>query len=196
MQIEENKSLKKYNTFGIDCPARFFVSVHTVDELIQAIKQSKNISRKNIFILGGGSNMLLTKPLDAFVIHTNLKGIDIVEKSENEVYVKAMAGENWHKFVQFCINHDFGGLENLSLIPGNVGAAPIQNIGAYGVELKDTFQSCLALHLESLEERIFTKAECDFEYRSSIFKKEEKGNYIITSVTFRLTTKNHIKNIS
>ena len=193
MQIEEYKSLKDFNTFGIDCIARYFVSVSTVSELREVLSHR---THSELFVLGGGSNMLLTGPLDAFVLHVNLKGIEILDESENEVYIKAMAGENWHEFVQYCISNDFGGLENLSLIPGNVGTAPIQNIGAYGVELKDTFVSCSTLHLETLEDKVFTKKECDFGYRNSIFKNGEKGKHIITSVTFRLTKRNHVKNIS
>ena len=193
MQIEEYKSLKNYNTFGIDCTARYFVAVETISELKQVLSEKPS---SELFILGGGSNMLLTAPLDALVLHVNLKGIEILNETEKEVYVKAMAGENWHGFVQFCIENDFGGLENLSLIPGNVGTAPIQNIGAYGVELKDTFVSCNALSIETLEEKVFNKEECNFGYRNSIFKNEEKGNYIITSVTFRLTKVNHAKHIS
>lgn len=193
MQIEEYKSLKNFNTFGIDCTARYFVSVKTIEELKQILSQ-KPISE--IFILGGGSNMLLTASLDAFVIHVNLKGIEILSANDEVVYVKAMAGENWHEFVQYCIANDFGGLENLSLIPGNVGTAPIQNIGAYGVEIKDTFVSCSTLEIKTLKEKEFSKEECNFGYRNSIFKNQEKGNYIITSVTFRLTKTNHLKNIS
>ncbi len=193
MRIEENKSLKNYNTFGIESNARYFASVETVEELKQALIQKPS---EDLFLLGGGSNMLLTGDLEAFVIHLNLKGIEIIQETETEVLVKAMAGENWHEFVLYCIANDFGGLENLSLIPGNVGTAPIQNIGAYGVELKDTFLSCNTLEIETLEERQFSKEECEFDYRNSIFKNAAKGKYIITSVTFKLTKKNHKTSVS
>ncbi|WP_310992604.1 UDP-N-acetylmuramate dehydrogenase [Aequorivita marina] len=192
MRFEEHKSLKNLNTFGIDSKARYFVSVETVEELKKVLLEKPS---KALFLLGGGSNMLLTDNLDAFVLHLNLKGIEILKTTEDSVFIKAMAGENWHEFVQYCIENDFGGIENLSLIPGNVGTAPIQNIGAYGVELKDTFESCNALAIETLEEKVFTKAECEFGYRNSIFKNEAKGKYIITSVTFKLSRNNHKKNI-
>ena len=193
MRIEENKSLKHFNTFGIDCKARYFVSVETVDQLKQLLHTKPS---QELFVLGGGSNMLLTSDLNNLVLHINLKGIEVVEENETHVLVKAMAGENWHQFVQYCIANDFGGLENLSLIPGNVGTAPIQNIGAYGVELKDTFESCYALEIETLEEKEFKKKDCAFDYRNSVFKNELKGEFIITSVSFRLTKTNHKTNIA
>lgn len=188
MRIEEYKSLKPYNTFGIDCIARYFVSVKNISELKQMLA-SKPPSE--LFVLGGGSNMLLIDDLDAFVVHLDLKGIEILKETDSEIFLKVMAGENWHEFVLYCLRNDYGGLENLSLIPGNVGTAPIQNIGAYGVELKDTFVSCEALEIETLTQREFNREEVHFGYRNSIFKNEVKGKYIITSVTFRLTKKDH-----
>lgn len=188
MTIQHNKSLKNYNTFGIDVPAERFVAVTTLPELKEVLSAHKN---EPIFMLGGGSNMLLTRAVTDLVIHLNLKGISVVSETEDTIQICAMAGENWHEFVQYCIKNNYGGLENMSLIPGNVGTAPIQNIGAYGVELKDTFVSCTAIHIASLSEKTFSKEDCNFGYRNSIFKNEEKGNYSITSVTFQLTKKNH-----
>lgn len=193
MRFEEYKSLKHLNTFGIDCKARYFVSVETVEELKKVLSEKPS---EALFLLGGGSNMLLTDNLEAFVIHLNLKGIEVIKATETEVYVKVMAGENWHEFVEYCIENNFGGIENLSLIPGNVGTAPIQNIGAYGVELKDIFENCNTLEIETLEEKKFNKEECKFGYRNSVFKNEFKGKYIITSVTFKLTKKDHKRNIA
>ncbi len=188
MHIEQNISLKPYNTFGIDVKAKHFVSVSNISDL----KEILNLSNyPNKLILGGGSNMLLTKDFDGLVIHLNIKGIDIFSEDDNYVLVKANAGENWHEFVLWCINNDFGGVENMSLIPGNVGTAPIQNIGAYGVELKDTFVSCEAMSVENRTLKTFTKEACNFGYRNSIFKQTEKGKFIITSVTFKLTKQNH-----
>ena len=186
--ISENISLKPYNTFGIDVKARHFVAVETIDAL-KSVLFSDNYPSK--FILGGGSNLLLTKDIDALVIHNNLKGIEIVAKNSETVKVKAAAGENWHSFVLWCLSNDFGGIENLSLIPGNVGTAPIQNIGAYGVELKDVFISCEALDIQSKRHRTFTIEDCQFDYRYSIFKGKDKGRYVITSVTLELTATNH-----
>lgn len=193
MKIKENISLKPYNTFGIDVLAKHFVSVSNLDEL-KNILLLKGYPDK--LILGGGSNILLTKNQKALVIHVNLKGITIISEDENSVIVKANAGENWHEFVLWCLDHDFGGIENLSLIPGNVGTAPIQNIGAYGVELKDSFISCEGLSLESNTIKSFSKANCNFGYRNSIFKQHEKGKYIITNVTFKLSKKTHKLNIN
>ncbi len=193
MQIQHNISLKPYNTFGIDVTATYFVSVNNIIEL-KDVLSAKNYPNK--LILGGGSNMLLTKNQDKLVIHINLKGIKIISQDDDFVIVKAQAGENWHQFVLWCMKQNFGGIENLSLIPGNVGTAPIQNIGAYGVELKDSFVSCEGLCLETLETHTFSKSECDFGYRDSIFKQQEKEKYIITNVTFKFTKRNHKLNIN
>lgn len=188
MQTFTDKSLKAYNTFGIDVKARKFISVESVDELKDLLK---NTYASELFILGGGSNMLLTGDIEKTVVHINLKGIRIVEETDEEVLVEAMAGENWHQFVLFCLDQEFGGLENLSLIPGNVGTAPIQNIGAYGVEIKDSFEECTALDLQTLELKKFSLTDCKFGYRDSVFKNSEKGRYIITQVTFSLTKNRH-----
>ncbi|MCK5399998.1 MAG: UDP-N-acetylmuramate dehydrogenase [Flavobacteriaceae bacterium] len=188
MTILSNISLKPYNTFGIDVKAKHFVSVKSIEEL-KSILKLKQYPEK--FILGGGSNMLLTKDIEALVIHIDFKGIEILSKDKNTVNIRASAGENWHDLVLWCLTQDFGGIENLSLIPGNVGTAPIQNIGAYGVELKDVFVECQALHANSLKIKTFTKKDCNFDYRNSIFKKDIKGEYIITSITLNLTTKIH-----
>ncbi|SEL93295.1 UDP-N-acetylmuramate dehydrogenase [Aquimarina amphilecti] len=193
MKIEHNKSLKNYNTFGIDVKATEFITINSKKELVEVLSIHKD---KNIFILSGGSNMLLTKDLESLVLHIAIKGITTSIESDNYALVSASAGENWHDFVQFCIHNDFGGLENLSLIPGYVGSAPIQNIGAYGVELKDSFVSCETVNLKTGENRLFTKEECNFEYRNSVFKSKLKGKYIITKVTFKLSTKEHILNTS
>lgn len=188
MKILENISLKPYNTFGLDVKAKYFVEVNNLTDLKEIVKA--NDSQK-LFILGGGSNMLLTTDIDKIVVKLNLKGIEIIESLDNSVLVEAQAGENWHEFVLWAIAHDFGGIENLSLIPGNVGTTPIQNIGAYGVEVKDCLYSCKALNLKTLEIEEFSNKDCEFAYRESIFKNSLKDQYIITSVQFKLTKNNH-----
>ena len=194
MQIEFNKSLKSYNTFGIDAVADQFVSVTSISDLQKILTSHTDTS---MFILGGGSNMLLTQKIEALVVHMALKGIEIVEEDEQSVVLKAMAGENWHQLVMYCISRDLGGVENLSLIPGNVGAAPIQNIGAYGVELMDVFESCEVLDLNSNEIKTFYKEDCQFGYRNSIFKNELKDRCIVLSVCLKLTKAgNHVLNTS
>jgi UDP-N-acetylmuramate dehydrogenase len=193
MDIQDYKSLKSFNTFGIDCKARYFASVSSVSQLKEVLGLQIH---PEIFILGGGSNLLLTGDMDALVIHVNLKGISLISESNSEVIIEAMAGENWHEFVQYCIENNYGGVENLSLIPGNVGTAPIQNIGAYGVELKDVFVQCDTVEIASGKERTFTLTECEFEYRNSVFKQREKGKYVITSVQMRLTKPPHQFNTS
>lgn len=188
MQVIHNQSLKAYNTFGIDVRAKKFIEVSTIDNLKKILRKTY---AEELFILGGGSNMLLTEDIDKTVLKINLRGKEVLEKNNNNVILKAYAGENWHEFVLWTLKQDFGGLENLSLIPGNVGTSPIQNIGAYGVELKDAFVSCEAINIQTLENKTFSLETCDFGYRNSIFKNQLKGQYIITSVNFKLTTKNH-----
>ena len=185
--IQQHVSLKPYNSFDIDVKAEFFVSVKTLEDLIAVLKTNP----KKLLVIGGGSNMLLTKDIEGLVVHLDLKGIETGAKSKKTTRVKVEAGENWHDFVLWSLQQNLGGLENLSLIPGNVGTAPIQNIGAYGVELKDTFVECEALNLHTLEIETFSKADCKFDYRNSIFKSEVKGQYIIVSVTFELTHTEH-----
>ena len=187
MKIESDYSLKNYNTFGIEAKAKKFVEVTNVEELSEVLQNYPEPK----FLLGGGSNMLLTQDIDALVIYLNLKGKEIIKEDDDYAWVRAQAGENWHEFVLFCIDNNLGGIENMSLIPGNVGTTPVQNIGAYGTEIKDTFDSCEALHIESQELRQFNNVDCKFGYRESVFKNDEKGKYIITSVVFKLTKKNH-----
>lgn len=193
MEILNDFSLKNYNTFGIEAKAKQFVAVHTVAELKTVLEQNQDEKK---FILGGGSNMLLTKDIDALVIHIDLKGKKIVKEDDDFVWIESQAGENWHEFVLWTIGQNFGGLENMSLIPGNVGTTPVQNIGAYGTEIKDTFVSCEAMNIASQEMKTFTNAECHFGYRESVFKNEVKDKYIITSVIYKLTKRNHKINTS
>lgn len=193
MEIKSNYPLKSHNTFGIAANAKEFVAVDTVAGIAEVLKENQG---KKLFILGGGSNMLLTQDIDALVIHTNLKGKEVVWEDNDTVHVKAMAGENWHEFVLYCIDHGYGGIENLSLIPGNVGTTPIQNIGAYGTEIKDTMVSCEAIDRETQQLVTFTNKDCEFAYRESVFKSRLKDKYIITSVTFGLTKTNHVINTS
>lgn len=191
MKISHNISLKKYNTFGIDVSAKDFVTATSINELQKILK----LKPENLFVLGGGSNMLLTKNINnSLVIHINIKGIKKINENPGFVFINVSAGENWHDFILWCIDNNYGGLENMSLIPGNVGTAPIQNIGAYGTELKDNFIECEAIEIETGIIKSFSKIECEFDYRNSVFKNKLKGKYIITSVTFKLTKKNHILN--
>lgn len=188
MKTKTNFSLKPFNTFGIDVKAKQFLDIENFKELKHVLKR---FYTEEIFVLGGGSNMLLTQDINKTVIHINNKGINVVDIAENKVIVDVEAGEDWHDFVTWTVDNGFGGLENLSLIPGNVGTAPVQNIGAYGVELKDVFVSCKALHRQTLDLKTFSNEDCKFGYRQSIFKNRLKNQYIITKVRFKLTTNQH-----
>lgn len=184
MNIQRNISLKPYNTFGIDVTARSFAKFSNVDELYEIIT---SINKEQIFILGGGSNILFTKDYNGAVLKNELMGIEELSEDEAYTYIKAGAGENWHQLVLYCVQRNWAGVENLSLIPGNVGAAPIQNIGAYGVELQDVFESLEAFDRDERKVVTFTLNDCEFGYRNSIFKTKYKGRFIILNLTLRLS---------
>ncbi|MGQ0828420.1 MAG: UDP-N-acetylmuramate dehydrogenase [Bacteroidota bacterium] len=188
MTIHENYSLKKLNTFGIDVSARYFTELSGVDQ-VQEILSGPKFSKFQKLILGGGSNLLFTKSFDGIVLKNNLKGITVIKEDADFYFVKVGAGEVWHEFVMYCIVHGYAGLENLSLIPGNVGASPMQNIGAYGVEIKDSFFELEALDISDKTIKIFNNSECKFGYRESVFKRELKNQFVITSVTYKLRKK-------
>lgn len=183
--VEKNISLKPFNTFGIDVKANNFCQVFS-EEALKALTEQEEF-KQPILWLGGGSNMLLTDDFKGLVVKISLNGTEIDSQSEKEAIVAVGAGENWHEFVLWSLKQNLGGLENLSLIPGNVGTAPIQNIGAYGVELKDVFHNLEALDLKTGKVETFTKSQCEFGYRDSIFKRKEKGRYVIQKVRFKLT---------
>ncbi|MBW8051189.1 MAG: UDP-N-acetylmuramate dehydrogenase [Cytophagales bacterium] len=188
MQIKSNFSLKTYNTFGIDAAAKLFAEVKDLTGLRSVITSLEYQSIPKL-ILGGGSNILFTGDFEGIVIKIAIKGMELIKEDANHVWVKAGAGEVWHDLVTYCIENNFAGIENLSLIPGLVGAAPIQNIGAYGVELKEVFEELEALSIKDGSMRIFTNSECAFGYRDSIFKNELKNKYVVTSVTLKLNKK-------
>ena len=185
IKIADNVSLKPYNTFGIEASCNHFVEINSVSDFNELLSFEVYKRNKHL-IIGGGSNILLTKNFNGLVIKNNLKGIELVKEDGDAVLVKAAAGEVWHDFVQWSIQKGYAGLENLSLIPGCVGASPMQNIGAYGVEIKDVFESLEAVDLNDGGMRNFTKQECNFGYRESVFKHELKNKFIIVSVTFKL----------
>jgi len=184
-------NLQNYNTLACPVTAQFFVSVNTELELLEAIKFARE-RHLPLLILAGGSNIVLRDDFPGLVIHIHLLGKDVVSEDDNFIYVKAAAGENWHEFVQYCLTYQYWGLENLSLIPGSVGAAPIQNIGAYGVELDSIFSELTALDVQSGLSVTFLKESCQFNYRDSVFKGALKDKYIITSVTFKLQKQQHL----
>lgn len=185
MQLQENVSLKPYNSFGIDVSAKYFAGFSTVELLKELI--AGGVSHKHShLILGGGSNILFTRDFDGIVLKNELKGVELVKEDDTFYYIKAQAGENWHGFVQYCIARNYAGIENLSLIPGNVGASPMQNIGAYGVEIKDVFYELEAYHVQDNMVQKFSLQDCAFGYRESVFKRKYKDQFVILSVTYQL----------
>ncbi len=184
--IESQVSLKQFNTFGIDVSSKFFAQAQNEDEVRNVIQSNEFLNNDNL-ILGGGSNILFTKNFDGIVLRNNIEGVEVLEETSESVLVKVGGGVVWHEFVLYCINQGWNGTENLSLIPGSVGASPMQNIGAYGVEIKEIFHELEAIHLKTGEIKYFNNAECDFGYRESVFKNKHKGEYLISRVTFRLS---------
>ena len=194
MNIIENYPLLKLNTFGVDVKAKYFTSINTINELIEATKT--NVFKDlELLILGGGSNILFTKDFDGLVIFNNIKGKEIINQNQQSIFLKIGAGENWHELVMYCVDNGWGGIENLSLIPGNTGTAPMQNIGAYGVEIKETFIELEALEISSGKIVKFNNSDCEFGYRESVFKNKMKNQYIILNITLELK-KNPVLNIN
>jgi len=190
--ILQNVSLKKYNTFGLEYKADYLISVKSEEEAISLLSNHKSISHP-LFILGGGSNLLFTKNFKGSLLHSDIEGITIEKRHPEYVIISSGSGISWDTFVKWNVENGFCGLENLSLIPGNVGAAPVQNIGAYGVEVKDTIEKVRAISVRDGNVTEFSNNDCRFGYRNSIFKEELKGEYFITKVFFRLTTKPLLK---
>lgn len=184
--IEENIPLKPYNTFGLEVSARYFTEITTAEQLVTLLRDPLWASARKLF-LGGGSNILLLNDFDGLVIKISIKGISLAEDGPGHVILQAGAGEVWHEFVLYCIERNLGGVENMSLIPGTVGAAPMQNIGAYGAEVKDTFHQLEALNLKTLQTEVFNRERCAFGYRESFFKQEGKDQYVILNVSFKLS---------
>jgi UDP-N-acetylmuramate dehydrogenase len=191
LEIQQQTSLKSHTTFGVEAFADYFVEVNSIEEIKESIQFAKD-KKQSILYLNGGSNMLLTQDWKGLVIKINLKGIEMVDETDDHVWIKVQAGENWHEFVQSMLKNNFGGLENLSLIPGNAGTAPMQNIGAYGVEIKDSMVELSALEIATGELNVFTNEDCHFGYRESVFKNEFKNQFVLVDVTFKLTKRNHI----
>jgi UDP-N-acetylmuramate dehydrogenase len=188
MTVQENISLKSYNTFGIDATAKYFANFESLDELEQLLNYKQQTTNYKL-VLGGGSNILLTKNFDGMVLKNEIKGIEVVKEDDDHIYIKAGAGENWHRFVLYCVENNYAGVENLSLIPGNIGASPMQNIGAYGVEIKDVFYELEAFHKTEKAIERFSLQDCQFGYRESVFKNKYKDQFVITSVTYKLNKK-------
>ena len=190
--IKENFSLKKYNTFGIDVKTKYFVEYSTVNELSNFLDTQRKQDLP-LMLIGGGSNVLFTKDFEGYILHSEIKGVEIIKEEDDKVYLRVGAGEDWDKFVEYCVKNSWSGVENLSLIPGNVGTCPIQNIGAYGVEVKDVITEVETIEIDTLKKTLFTNDECQFGYRDSVFKRKFKGKHIINYVTFCLSKKQIFK---
>ncbi|MFN8673571.1 MAG: UDP-N-acetylmuramate dehydrogenase [Candidatus Sericytochromatia bacterium] len=195
LELKKNFSLKEYNTFSIDVKAKYFYEVNNETDLVNIFNLEELKEEKKLF-LGEGSNILFTKDFDGLVLKINLKGLEKVKEDNEYVFIKAGAGNIWHDFVLYCIDNNWAGIENLSLIPGTVGASPIQNIGAYGVEIKDIFDSLEAIEIDTGKKMIFEKKECHFGYRNSVFKNELKNKFVITSVIYKLKKNNYELKVS
>ena len=184
--ILHNYSLKNHNTFGIDVKAKYFSTFDSVLKLKEILKTNLH-KEEEFFILGSGSNILLTQDFDGFIIHNKIEGICIIEDNENDILVEVGGGVDWHDFVMWSVSQELSGVENLALIPGTVGASPVQNIGAYGMEVKDSITKVHTLEIKNIEVKIFSNKDCEFSYRNSKFKKEKEKNIIITKVEFKLS---------
>jgi UDP-N-acetylmuramate dehydrogenase len=195
VQIEENKDLKAFNTFGFNVKAKHFTTIHSKEEL-QELIHTELYQREKHLILGGGSNVLFKKDFNGLLIKVDLKGMTVMSQSEDSILLKVASGEGWHELVLHCVENNWGGIENLSLIPGLVGAAPIQNIGAYGTEIKNVITEVEAIDLKTGLTKSFTNQECCFGYRESVFKNTLRKKYFISSITLSLTKKNHHLNMS
>lgn len=188
MQFYKNISLKQYHTFGVDVKAPLLIEIDCLDDIYKL--RSDGIFRKSFYVLGGGSNVLFLN-IPEVIIKNNLKGIEMVKQTEDHVWLTVKAGEDWSSFVQYCVNNNLGGIENLSLIPGTVGAAPVQNIGAYGMEIKDSLESLKAVNLDDFSIKVFSNTDCQFSYRNSFFKNKATGRWLIIEITIKLTKQNH-----
>jgi UDP-N-acetylmuramate dehydrogenase len=195
MVVQENIDLLPFNTFQISAKARYLTVISSIQEA-QSLFRSEFFRSNPFLILGGGSNMLLTRDFPGLVAKNEIKGINVLEEDDDQVILKVGSGENWHELVMYCVSRDYGGLENLSLIPGTVGAAPMQNIGAYGVEIKDLLTNVEAINIKTGDVDNFSNAKCEFGYRESVFKHELRNKYFISSITLTLTKRNHRYNVS
>lgn len=193
MQIRQNISLKPFNTFSVNASARWFANFGSTADLEELLSYSVDKTIQNKLVLGGGSNILLTKDFDGLVMKNDISGIVVIAEDEDHIYLRAGAGENWHQLVMYCVANNYAGIENLSLIPGNVGASPMQNIGAYGVEIKEIFHRLEAYHIKDRTVVEFTAADCKFGYRESVFKKDLRNQFVILNVSFRLNKKPEFK---